>query len=317
MKIVFLGTSAGKPTKKRSVSSLAFKLKDKKEWFMIDCGEGTQRQLLNIKLSDYRLSNIFITHLHADHWLGLPGLIFSMRMQRREKELNIYAPKGLNKRLEAVCNKNLSEFTFKINIFEFDNYEVFNFEEFDVEILPLVHTVESYAFYIIEKQKYSIDKEKLIKDGLQPSKLYAKIKNKKDVVYNNKIYKYKEYLLPQKRRRVIIAGDNEKPKVLKRYLKDLDLLIHESTYSDKDYKKLGFKLSHTTSKKLAKVIKKYNVKNLVVNHISPSYESKKNSLKDIKREILKNYSGVFYIAKDFMELDLSKDGVLTKLTYSS
>ena len=100
MEIVFLGTSAGMPTKNRNVSGLAIRRANSKQWCLVDCGEGTQMQIRKYKLKFQRINHIFISHLHGDHYLGLMGLLSTMHLLGRKREIHIYSPPGLKEILK-------------------------------------------------------------------------------------------------------------------------------------------------------------------------------------------------------------------------
>ena len=307
MTFTFLGTSAGKPTRDRNLSAVAMQVQNESGWSLFDCGEATQHQILKSDLKSGGLNNIFITHLHGDHYYGLFGLIDSYKMEGRTKELFLYAPKGLKNRLSCFMDLSLEKLGFKLSIVEFEEYDTFYFEKYEIEVLPLVHSIESYAFFIKEFDKSNkLDTLSLQQDGLPPSKFYADIKRGKDVKVGEKLYVAKKYLLePIKGKRVIISGDNAKPEVLGEALRDLDLLVHESTYTKEVYKDLPVKVLHTTAFELGEVSQRYGVKNLIATHISPRYsDNGAYPLKLIEDEIRENYKGNLLIAKDFMTFSL-------------
>jgi ribonuclease Z len=290
MEIIFLGTSAGKPTKKRNVSSLIFKVKN--EWNLIDVGEATQHQLLYTKVSLSKIKRIFITHLHGDHIFGLFGLITSRMLDKITSPLDIYAPKGLKTILSSVVDISIEHLGYELNIIEiYPGFEE-EFEEFNLKVLPLIHSEVSFAF-LIEYEKLNLDSKKLIKDGLLPSKEYKKLKNKEDVIMNEKLYKWEDYLITNKKR-VIFAGDNAEVDILGKYLQNLDLLVHEATYTKDVFEKMQTKYLHTTAEDLGKVANFYNVKNLIATHISPRFEGY-----EILEEIKKFYKNRVFVANDF------------------
>ncbi len=309
MKFTFLGTSAGKPTRDRNVSAMAFSIENENGWTLFDCGEATQHQILRSELKSGGLRDIFITHLHGDHYYGLLGLIDSFKMENRKKPLALYVPKNLKYFLLNCMDTSFEKLGYELNVIEFKEHQIFKFEKYLIKVLPLVHSVESFAFLVQEHDKSDkIDEEKLKKDGLLPSKAYGDIKKGIDIAVNGKVYKAKEYLLkPIKGRRVIIAGDNSRPEILGEYLEDLDLLIHESTYTKEIYDNLPVKVLHTTAFEIGRVAQKYRVKNLIVTHISPRYNDKGiYPLKLIEDEVRLNYKGNFWIAEDFLAFCLKR-----------
>src|SRR5262245_1648461 len=116
VRVIPLGTSSGKPTLKRNVSALAV-VRDR-EWFLFDCGEGAQMQIARAGLSPNRLSAVFITHFHGDHFNGLPGLLSSMGLDRREKPLKVVGPKGLQEYLDALARLNILYVNYPLELRE-------------------------------------------------------------------------------------------------------------------------------------------------------------------------------------------------------
>ena len=115
MELIFLGTSSGTPTKSRNVSAVAVKKQNNKRWYLIDCGEGTQHQILRTKLSLLHLSVICITHIHGDHCYGLPGLLASASMDGRKELLTVIAPEGVRLFLNSIIKTTQLELSFKVN----------------------------------------------------------------------------------------------------------------------------------------------------------------------------------------------------------
>jgi ribonuclease Z len=312
VKLTFLGTSAGKPTKERALTATALEFEQHNRWYLFDCGEATQFQLLHSKLSIGKLEAIFITHLHGDHFYGLAGLLASKKMDEALKPLTIYGPKGIKKFLDCLMEITDRDVGYELSIIEYENYQEFIFDKFSVKVLPLVHSVDSVAFYIKEHDKSNrLDEEKLRAIGLKPSPLYGKLKSGQTISYNNKEINPKKYMLePKKGRKIIIAGDNAKVDILDTYLQDLDLLVHECTYTQEIFDNLKKKILHTTAKDLGIASDKYNIKNLIATHISPRYHKDgKFTIKMMEDEIKQNYKNRLFVANDFDVFKLNDDKV--------
>jgi ribonuclease Z len=304
MKFIFFGTSAGRPTKQRNVSGLGVEFENDNKWYLFDCGEATQHQILKSRLSSAKLDTIFITHLHGDHVYGLFGLITSRMLDKITKPLTIYGPKGIKDLISNIVDISFEHLGYELIINEIYAGAEIVFDKFKVTVLPLLHSVECFAYYIKENDiSNKINQEKLIKDGLKPCALYGEIKKGKDVEFNGKKYMAKDYLLePIRGQKVIIAGDNANPEILCPYLENLDLLIHESTYTQEIFDNMEIKYMHSTAKNLAQTAQKYNVKNLIATHISPRFTTNEPILNEIK----KYYGGNAFVANDFNELELKK-----------
>ena len=316
MKLTFLGTSAGKPTKERNVSALALEFDQDNKWYLFDCGEATQHQILRTSLSVGKLAAIFITHLHGDHYYGLPGLLSSKTLDKSLTPLTLYGPKGITKFINCVIDTSSEHLGYTLNIVEIDTDTVLSFEKFSLSVLTLVHSVESYAYAILENDiENKLDEAKLRQNGLEPSALYGELKRGNNIVFEEKEFLAQEYMLPPiKGRKIIIAGDNSEVDVMGNALENLDLLVHESTYTQEIYDALPTKFLHTTAHNLGIAAEKFHIKNLIATHISARYsQSSDYKPEDICKEIKSNYSGKCFIANDFDRFYLSRDKELTKL----
>jgi ribonuclease Z len=309
LKLTFLGTSAGKPTRERNLSAIALELEQENKWYLFDCGEATQFQLMKSRLSIGKLDSIFITHLHGDHFYGLPGLLASKKMDEALKPLTLYGPKGIKKFIDCMLDVSQREVGYDLTIIEYEDNQEFVFDKFAVKVLPLIHSIESVAFYIKEHDiSNKLDEPKLREIGLEPSPIYGELKKGKTVTFEGKSLNPKEFMLdPIKGKRIIISGDNAKPDIMGAYLQDLDLLVHECTYTQEVYDNLKVKILHTTSKDLGEAAAKFGVKNLIATHISPRYHKDgKFTIEMIEDEIKASYEGNLFIANDFDVFSLSK-----------
>ena len=316
MKLTFLGTSAGKPTRERNVSALGLTLEQQSGWYLFDCGEGTQRQIMISGLSLGKLHTVFITHLHGDHYYGLPGLLATKKLDGITTPLTIYGPQGIRAFLECAMDLSETHLGYRLEIIEYRAGESFLFERFTLEVLPLVHSKESVAFYIKEHDITDrLDEAKLRALGLEPSPLYGELKRGENVRFEGKELEPSEYMRePLIGRRLIVAGDNSRPDILGEYLEGLDLLVHECTYTQEVYEGLAIKVLHTTAKELGQALRSRGVKNLIANHIDPRYnEESPLNVKMIYDEIKEHYEGRLFIAKDFDVYTLGRNRVVQKL----
>jgi ribonuclease Z len=306
-----LGTSAGKPTRDRNVSALGLTLEQESGWYLFDCGEGTQRQIMKSGLSLGKLHTVFITHLHGDHYYGLPGLLATRKLDGIVKPLTLYGPKGIRTFLECALNVSEEHLGYRLDIIEYAGGDEYLFDKFALKVLPLVHSKESAAFYIKENDITDrLDEAKLRALGLEPSPLYGELKRGRSVTFEGKTLEPKTFMLePLIGRSLIIAGDNSEPAVLGSYLEELDLLVHECTYTQEVYDNLVTKVLHTTAKDLGAEVQNKRVKNLIANHIDPRYSSKGPlDVGMIYDEIREHYSGRLFIADDFDVYRLGRDG---------
>jgi len=147
------GVRQKRETKERNVSAIALEVENEKGWYLFDCGEGTQQQILKTKLSIYKLKTIFITHIHGDHVYGLFGLITSRMLDKCTESLKIYAPKGVKEMVEAVVDTSREHLGYELEFIEIYGGFEEEFENFRVKVLPLIHSVPSQATHFIFNKK--------------------------------------------------------------------------------------------------------------------------------------------------------------------
>ncbi len=321
MEIVFLGTSAGMPTKSRNVSGLAISRENSKQWCLVDCGEGTQHQLLHTKLSLARLQAIFITHVHGDHCYGLPGLLASAAMSGRTEPLWIVGPAAIQTFIDIMQSATDLHLSYELKYKHIDDthYSLDDLTiEFDVEAVSLSHRVPSFAYSFSENRlSNKLDVLKLDQDKVTRGKLWGDLQQGLDVQLDDgRIICAKNYLLPiQNPRKIIISGDNDDPSLLSRVAKTANVLVHEATYTQDIAIKVGKGPQHSYAKLVAQFASDVGLDNLVLTHFSPRYQNAINSspsIFDIENEARTVYNKNLFLAKDLECYILNKQGELTK-----
>lgn len=297
MEIIFLGTSSAVPTLERNHPSIA--LRAFAEVMLFDCGEGTQRQLIEAKISPMKITKIFISHFHGDHILGLGGLIQSLGFRGREKDLDIYGPKGLHKIINAISSFGYFQINYNLNIHEIQDGTVIETEDYVVECAKVEHNIPSYAYSIREKKKPLFLREKAEELGIPPGPLYGKLHNGEEVEFEGRIIKPEQVLGEAKKgKKISYSGDTRPCEAMIRLARDSDILIHESTYEAEDYQR-AVDNAHSTSVEAAEIAKEAEVKELMLTHISTRYTSDKN-IKSEAQKVFKNTK----VARDYMKIDL-------------
>jgi ribonuclease Z len=303
--ITFLGTSAGVPTRFRNVSALALQPENSKKWMLFDCGEATQHQIMKTSLSAYNLERIFITHLHGDHVYGLCGLLASKGMQRSESALEIYGPEGLREMLGCVMRHSQLNLPFDLKIFEIDANSSMRFEDFRIDVVELSHSITSYGFVLTFDDKPGrFDVEKAKKLHIPEGPLFAKLKKGESITLpDGRTVSGTDLVGPSKKgARIVIGGDNDNPLLFSPYA-PFDLMIHEATYTQKDFDRLERKFKHTTAKQLAQAAQKMGVSWLILNHISPRYD-KNGRISELLDEAKRYFDGRVDVAYDFMKIEI-------------
>ena len=295
MKIVFLGTSAMQPTKERGLSSILFSYGF--ENILIDCGEGTQRQMKVWGLKPTKLTRVLISHLHGDHIFGLPGLLHYLKANEYTGTLEIYGPRGLNEVFNHMVGfAGRPEINVKVN--EIDEGIFFKNEDFALEAKKLNHTVTCYGYNILENEKRKINIAYLKKFGLTKHPLLGKLQRGEGIVWNGKKITVKEGTIAMKGKKVTFICDTKFDERCIELAKNADLLIAEATFLE-DKKDKADEYKHLTAKQAALIAKKANVKKLVLNHFSQRYKDA-NEIKKEAAAVFKNTE----CSRDFMELTL-------------
>ncbi|MBE0402346.1 ribonuclease Z [Halomonas citrativorans] len=312
MNLLFLGTSAGVPTKSRNVTGIALRESKGKGWYLIDCGEGTQHQVLRTKLSFHSLNAILITHVHGDHCYGLPGILASAGMNGRKAPLTIVAPAGIKAWLEATCEATQLGLPFALEFICSDDLPSIEFENMAVATFKLSHGVASYAYALTEKNvDAALNIEKLIQKGVPRGPLWGQLKRGFDIEFAGETLTSHEcLLLKHEARKVVIAGDNAQPELLWEACAGAQVLVHEATYTQEMAQK-ALEVGHSYARLVADFAESVALPNLVLTHFSPRYQLNplaSPSIEDIRKEAQSAYSGSLYLARDFLEFSLDKSG---------
>ena len=173
LSVTFLGTSAARPTVERNVSSIAVMREG--ETLLFECGEGTQRQMMRYGVS-FALSEIFFTHFHADHFLGVIGLIRTLGLQGREEPLHLYGPAGAQKLLSQAVELGVERSPFPIDIHEFKPGDVLGRKDYDLEVIPVDHGRGAVGLVLREHTRLGrFDPEKARAMGIPEGPLWGRI----------------------------------------------------------------------------------------------------------------------------------------------
>ncbi|MBO9483662.1 ribonuclease Z [Salinisphaera sp. G21_0] len=321
MKLTFLGTSAGMPTTERNVTALALAIDDARQWYLVDCGEGTQHQLLRCRYTLNNLKTIFITHVHGDHMYGLPGLITSASMQGRQAPLTICAPDGVRQFVEAALHyADVLELPFSIEFIRSDQ-PTFHYKDTRVAVTAhrLSHRVPSFAYRFVEKTlSTQLNIQQLTALGVPRGELWGLLQKGQAITLEDGRTILPEQVLqpPPASRVAIIAGDNDKPELLIDALQGSHLLVHEATLTEAALQKAGPVWMHSSARMVAEAAEASGVPNLILTHFSGRYqrsaEAGANSIHALKAEAETYYSGNTGMARDFSTWVVDRDGRLVE-----
>ncbi len=273
--VTILGSSSATPIYNRNPSSQVLNINER--LYLIDCGEGTQQQLLRFDIKASRIDNIFISHLHGDHYLGLVGLLSSLHLNGRKKSLNLYCPAPLKEIIDLQLNYSETILEYPLE-YKFTNPQsaevVFENPDIIVETIPLDHGIACTGFLFREKKRMrKLIKEKLTELNI-PIEYYSAIKKGQDYVSpDGKIYKNE-----------ILSLDSEEPKSYaycsdtqynEKYFNQISnstMLYHEATFLNNMLER-AIETRHTTALQAAVIALKTNVKKLLIGHFSARYKS--------------------------------------------
>lgn len=313
MEIVFLGTSSATPTKERNVSGLALTMEGSRGWYLVDCGEATQHQLLHTSLSVMTLKAIFITHIHGDHCYGLPGLLGSAAMAGRTAPLQIIAPEGIAGWLDATRELTALHLPFELQFTATESLAVWRDEDVVIEAIKLSHRVPSYGYSFTEaKREARLNSEKLLREGVPQGPLWGKLKAGHSIEHAGRTLSPGDYLhFPHPARRIVVAGDNDQPELLRAACAEAQVLVHEATYTREVAARTDNAFQHCSAERVATFAESTGLPNLVLTHFSARYQAdttRSPSITDIQMEAAARYHGGLFLAEDFARYRLSKRG---------
>ena len=259
IKITFLGTSGAVPSVGRGMPAIAVHAK---ELFLFDCGEGTQRQMMKYKVGYGSIKAIFISHLHLDHFLGVYGLLETLKLNSPSpRPIKIFAPRRFG---ELLINRH--PFVDVVPIKEGTLYEN---DEYEISAFEVEHGCEGYGFEIKEKDRRKFDEKKAHGLGMK-GRMFRDIQEKGSIKINGKTIKLDDVSHMQSGKKVIISGDTLPCKAIEHAAKGAELLIHEATFSEENSKEAEERF-HSSAGTVAKIAKKAGVKQLILTHISPRF----------------------------------------------
>lgn len=272
MKIVFLGTGGTYPSKHRNVMSIALQMPG--EVVMFDCGEGTQRQLMFSSVSFMRIKSIFITHLHADHFLGLAGLVQSMSLNGREEDLVVYGPHGTGETVRSMLSLGHFKCAYRVTAKDLRPDETIDFGTYFVRCASADHTVPALAYALEEKRrpgKFNLKAAKML--GIPEGPLYRKLQEGKTVKVGERSITPDMVLGPGRRgRKVVFTGDTRPSQEIVKLAMGADVLVHDCTL-DSQHADLAWEFGHSTAAEAAEVAREAGVHVLFLVHMSPRYDS--------------------------------------------
>jgi ribonuclease Z len=299
-----LGSSSALPTSQRNTTAQL--INHAERFFLVDCGEGTQIQMRRFQKKFFRIDHIFISHLHGDHFFGLPGLINTFNLLGRGKDLHIYAPPLLQEFLDAIRNYIFHGLSYKIIFHPIEHAEgsqlIYENKLLEVYAFPLIHKIPTYGFLFQEKLLPRKIKKELVEKYQIPIVDILKIKEKQAGfrLEDGSFLSNEELTLPpEPPRSYAFCSDTAFNPKLTEYIREVDLLYHEATFLS-DMKDRAKETTHSTAEDAAKIATMVKAHRLMVGH----YSSRYRELEPFRDEIMSHFSGEVLLAEDGQTIEI-------------
>jgi ribonuclease Z len=296
----FLGTSASRPTVGRNVTAITIVREG--ETLLFDCGEGTQRQMMRYGTS-FALSDIFFTHMHADHMLGVIGLFRTLSLQGRTEAMRLFGPRGSAALLRQAIALGSDKQPFPLEINEITPDTPIARKGYSIVPYPVDHKDKlALGYALIEDVRlgrFNPDRARAM--GIPEGPAWGKLhKGQAVTLEDGRVFEPSDLVGPSRAgRRVVFTGDSRPCESTMKMAEAADLLIHEATFGDEEQPR-AVETGHATAREAAEIAKHANVKQLVLTHLSARYSINPNELAQQAREVFPNS----VVARDGMEIEV-------------
>jgi ribonuclease Z len=309
--ITFLGTSAARPTVERGVSALAVMREG--ETLLFDCGEGTQRQLMRYGVG-FTFADIFFTHFHADHFLGITGLVRTLALQGRTEVLHLYGPRGAERHLGAALKLGVEHAAFELEIHELRPGDRLPRGEYDLEVVEVRHGRDAVGYAIREHQRLGrFDPDRAHELGVPEGPLWGRLHRGESVEWEEpadggagvrRTADPADLVGPPRPGRLVVySGDTRPCESVVAASEGADVLVHEATFGQEEQDRAK-ETEHSTALEAAQVALAAKVRRLVLTHLSARYSAIPDVLRDEAREVFRETT----VARDGMVLDVPFPG---------
>ncbi|MDR2851900.1 MAG: ribonuclease Z [Burkholderiaceae bacterium] len=311
--LVFLGTSAGVPTRERNVTALAVQSVPGAGWLLVDCGEGTQQQLLRARLPVRELAAVCITHAHGDHCYGLPGLLESVGIAGRTAPLTLMAPLPVWQWLQATRKLTDAPVPYEVRFIEAGGWDWQGpSATLRIERHALLHRVPSHAFRIEATQtRVRLNTQALRATGLPPGPAWRALHDGHDVPFEGAqgaLLRSADFTETQIQRGcIVVGGDNADPTLLRAACADAQLLVHEATFTQDVLNMDRQQWMHSSAQMVADFAESAGVPHLILTHLSARYHGPGGQAL-LRNEAAARYHGALWIANDLDVFTLDAEG---------
>jgi ribonuclease Z len=283
VRITFLGTAAARPTVNRNVSSLV--LQREGELMMFDCGEGTQRQMMRYG-TGFGLADIFFSHLHADHFLGVIGLVRTMGLQDRAEPIRLWTPRGTENTLRQAVDLGVDRVPFEVEIRGLEADETVDRGAYSVVPFRSSHKGRSLGYAVVEQQRPGRFDPAVARElGVPEGPAWGKLHRGESVEVDGRIVQSEQVVGPSRPgRRVLYTGDTRPSSHVLDAARGADLLIHEATFGV-DEAGRAHATGHSTAHDAAVLARDAGVLSLALTHFSPRYADDPRALEREARAV--------------------------------
>jgi ribonuclease Z len=268
--VVFLGTAGSMPTARRGPSATLIRRGGEK--LLVDCGEGTQRQLLRSDVGLVDVTEIFLTHFHADHFLGLPGMLKTFALRGRDVPLTLYGPRGLTELLQ-VLGRVIGRLTFEVGIVELAADAVLPRDGYELRTFPVRHGRDAIGYALVEEERPGrFDVETAAALGIPSGPERGLLQAGEAVTLADGRLVTPEQVLGAARagRKVVLTGDTAPSDLVVEAALGADVLVHEATFCEDEADRAA-DTEHSTALEAARVARDAGVKLLALTHLSSRY----------------------------------------------
>jgi len=299
LRVTFLGTGGSLPTTNRNPSGIMVNREG--ELMLFDCGEGTQQQMMRAKTGMMAMTSIFITHFHADHILGIPGLIQTMSFQGRTEPLTIYGPHWVEEFTKLLTALGYYKLRYEIKTVELKPGVIIKRDGYSIHVLRTEHNIPSIGYALVEDERAGrFNRDKAVELGVPPGPLFSKLHRGEPVEINGKIIRPEEVVgTPRPGRKIVYSGDTRPCKAVLNASRDADLLIHDGTLAD-EKADWAVESMHSIAGEAAALAKEAGVHRLVLTHISSRYTEDVTPILNDARKVFKHVT----VAEDLMEIEI-------------
>jgi ribonuclease Z len=299
LRLTFLGTSAAQPTIGRNLTALA--VRRERELFLVDCGEGTQRQMIRYA-TGFDVSAICFTHFHADHYLGAIGFLRTLSMQGREEPIDLYGPRPARKLLEVMLFTGTEKLAFEVRIHEVRAGEPVRRDGCALVPFATEHKIASVGWALVEDGRPGrFHPEKALALGVPPGPRFGELQHGRAVTLEDgrRVEPWQVLDAPRRGRTVVVTGDTRPCAGTIAAARGADVLVHDSTFGDAEQARAE-ETRHATAREAARVAREAGASRLLLTHLSTRYDRDTATLLEQARA-------------EFAEVEVASDGLVVEV----